>query len=438
MKAYGYTMVIAIAMLFIDWRIGLMVLTGAALFLFVNSRMQKKSGEISNARQQAQENLVGAVLEYIQGMSIVKSFNLDGSSNQKISRAIKGSKEQNLKMERVFVPYGIVQTAILRLMSVAVIFASVCFYQNGTMSMIVCLLMVVTSFMFFGQLEKAGEKSFSLQLLDAAMEKVNAIDETPVMDEEGKDITPEDFDIVFHNVDFSYGERKILSGINLSIPERTITAVVGPSGSGKSTLCSLISRFWDVDNGSVTLGGHDVREYKLDSLLKNISIVFQNVYLFADSIENNIKFGKPDATHEEVVAAAKKACCHDFITALPDGYNTVVGEGGATVSGGEKQRVSIARAILKNAPIIILDEATSSVDPENESQLQQAITELTQDKTIIMIAHRLKTVRNANQIVVIANGSISQKGTHNELIKEPGIYADFVNVKQEAIGWKLA
>lgn len=340
----------------IDWRIGLMVLSGALLFLWFNSRMQKKSREISSARQQAQENLVGAVLEYIQGMSVVKSFNLNSSSSQKINRTIRDSKIKTLKLERVFIPYGIAQSVILRLMSVAIIFASICFYLNGTMSLMVCFLMVVTSFMIYSQLEKAGDKSFSLQLLDAAMEKVNEIDKTPVMDVDGKNIIPKHFDIAFHNVDFSYKDRTILSSINLTIPEKTTTAVIGPSGSGKSTLCSLISRFWDVDKGSVTIDGYDVKEYTLDSLLSNISIVFQNVYLFADTIENNIKFGKPDATHEEVVAAAKKASCNDFISALPNGYNTVIGENSATVSGGEKQRISIARAILKNAPIIILDE----------------------------------------------------------------------------------
>ena len=216
------------------------------------------------------------------------------------------------------------------------------------------------------------------------------------------------------------------------------SAFGGPSGAGKTTMCNLIARFWDVNAGKITIGGTDVRDFKLDSLMKNISMVFQSVYLFADTIENNIKFGCPDATHEQVVEAAKKACCHDFISALPDGYDTVIGEGGGTLSGGEKQRISIARAMLKDAPIIILDEATSSVDPENEDELQRAIEALTHDKTIIMIAHRLKTVRNADQILVLDNAHIVQRGTHAELIKQKGLYADFVSARQEAIGWKLA
>ena len=248
-------------------------------------------------------------------------------------------------------------------------------------------------------------------------------------------------DIQLQDVSFSYDKesgKQVLSHINLKIPEGKFTALVGPSGGGKSTIARLIARFWDVNAGKITIGGTDVRDFKLDSLMKNISMVFQSVYLFADTIENNIKFGCPDATHEQVVEAAKKACCHNFISALPDGYDTVIGEGGGTLSGGEKQRISIARAMLKDAPIIILDEATSSVDPENEDELQRAIEALTHDKTIIMIAHRLKTVRNADQILVLDNAHIVQRGTHAELIQQKGLYADFVSARQEAIGWKLA
>ena len=206
---------------------------------------------------------------------------------------------------------------------------------------------------------------------------------------------------------------------------------------GKTTLCSLIARFWDVKDGEILLGGVNVKDYTCDSLLKNFSIVFQRVYLFEDTIENNILFGKPHATKEEMITAAKKACCHDFISALPDGYQTKIGEGGATLSGGEKQRISIARAILKDAPIVILDEATASVDPENERELQQAISELTKNKTLLMIAHRLNTVRGADQILVLENGQIVQRGKHQELIQQKGLYRRFVEIRGNAIGWKL-
>ncbi len=434
---FVHVVVITIVMFFFDWRIGSLCCLGILLFLVCNSMMQKKSQKISLERQRAQEDLVGATLEYIQGMNIVKSFNLGGNSNQKMKQAIEESRVRNTKLETVFIPYGAAQQFVLRLISVSIMFCSILFYLQGSMTLVYCLLMCVASFLIFSELEKAGGKSFALRLIESSIDKINEIDETPIMDLSGQNITPPNMDIELKDVSFSYGEHQIFRCINLSVPSRTTLAIVGPSGSGKTTLCSLIARFWDVQSGSITLGGTDIRDYTLDKLLSNFSIVFQNVYLFADTIENNIRFGKPDASHDEVVRVAKKACCHDFIMALPQGYDTVIGESGATLSGGEKQRISIARAILKDAPIVILDEATSSVDPENESDLQAAIESLTESKTVITIAHRLKTVKNADQIVVIADGKITRRGTHEQLKMQSGIYADFINIRHKTTGWKL-
>jgi len=438
LHGYLFTLVMLLGISVFDWRIGLILLAGILIFTGYNSLFQKKSRVDSPKRQAAQAKLVEETLEYIQGMSVVKSFNLDNTGDKKIDRAVEDSSNSNLTLEKSFVKYLAPQQFALRFVSVIVIFVSILLYLSGSMLLSNCLLMMISAFLIYSQLESAGSTAALQRLVDSSIDSINEIDSTPVMDWNGEDIMPTHFDIEMKDVGFSYDKRKMLEHVNLKIPEKTTTAVVGPSGSGKSTLCSLISRFWDVDEGCVTIGGRDVREYTLDSLLKNISVVFQKVYLFDDTIANNIKFGKPDATMDEIIAAAKKACCHDFIIALPQGYNTVVGEGDAALSGGERQRISIARAILKDASIIILDEASSNVDPENESLLQSAIEALTRNKTIIMIAHRLKTVRNADQILVVDGGGIVQRGTHEELMQQHGLYADFIGVRKKAVGWKLA
>lgn len=429
---------LVIVLVVFDWRIGLIAAVGVLLYLAAAELALRKSERLSGVRQHTQESLVESVLEYIQGMGIVKAFGMEKDSTQSIDSTIKASCRDNLKLTKASVPYDALKQVVVRVFSALLLLASIYFWLNGSLSLAYGVILVIASFMVFNDLENAGNMASLLQMLAASMDTANSIDDTPVMDEKGADVVPASSEIIFDNVDFSYADRKILDHVSFTIPAGTTTAIVGPSGSGKTTMCNLIARFWDVDAGRITVGGKDVRDFKLDSLMKNIGMVFQNVYLFADSIENNIKFGCPDATHEQVVEAAKKACCHEFISALTDGYDTVIGEGGGTLSGGEKQRISIARAILKDAPIIILDEATSSVDPENEEELQRAIAELTHDKTIIMIAHRLKTVRGADQILVLDDSHIVQRGTHAELIQQKGLYADFVSERQEAIGWKLA
>ncbi|OPZ19701.1 MAG: Lipid A export ATP-binding/permease protein MsbA [Firmicutes bacterium ADurb.BinA205] len=305
------------------------------------------------------------------------------------------------------------------------------------MDLLTTIIMIISSYLIYAQLDNAGKYSALLRTVDVCVKQAQEILATPQMDIYGEDIQPEHFDISAENIGFAYEKRKIIDGVTLHIPEHTTTAIVGPSGGGKTTLTSLLSRFWDVDEGKVSLDSRDVREYSMDALMRNYSFVFQRVYLFADTIANNIRFGQPDAPIEKVIDAAKKACCHDFIMQLPDGYDTVIGEGGASLSGGEKQRISIARAIMKDAPIIVLDEATANVDPENEADLMKAIDELTREKTIIMIAHRLKTVRHADQIIVIDGGHIAQQGTHDELMQSDGIYRRFVESRREAASWRL-
>ena len=431
------TTIFSLAIMCFDWRIGLVFFVGMLLFLWVNSRLLKKSRELSPGRLTAQTKLVDAVLEYIQGMSVVRAFHGDKAAKQTLNNTIKETENQNFKLERKRIPYNVLEQVVLRVTSVLAILLSIWLFLQGNMSLFTCLMMVVSAFLVYSELESAGEMFFMLPMIDTSIDRVEEIDRAPRMDEGGSVQVPKSHDISFEHVDFSYGDRKIIDDVSFTIPEATTTAIVGPSGSGKTTLTSLMARFWDVNKGSVKLGGIDVKDYSLDSLMSNFSMVFQNVYLFNDSIENNIKFGKPAASHEDVVAAAKAARCHDFIMALPDGYDTVIGEGGATISGGERQRLSIARAMLKDAPIVILDEATANVDPENEAELQAAIEALTGGKTIIMIAHRLKTVRHANQILVVDHGRIVQHGTHDQLIQQKGIYADFILNRKAAIDWKI-
>ena len=308
---------------------------------------------------------------------------------------------------------------------------------EGQMSISVFLMFVLFSFVLFGSVENINDAAHTLGVIDSAMNKLEALENVNYIDQDGTDIKPATYDIEFRDVSFGYDSRIVLHDLNFKIPQNSTTAIVGPSGSGKSTLCNLIARFYDVNSGTITIGGTDIRRFTCDSLLKNISMVFQNVYLFRDTIKNNIKFGSPDATDEQIIAAAKAARCHDFIMALPDGYDTVIGEGGSSLSGGEKQRISIARAMLKDAPIVILDEATASIDPENEHLIQEAISALTHGKTIITIAHRLATIENADQILVIDGGTVAQRGTHKELLQQEGTYKKFIQIREQAEGWRI-
>ncbi|MFT3983806.1 MAG: ABC transporter ATP-binding protein [Lachnospiraceae bacterium] len=431
------TALIIIFLLFFDYRISLVLLTGLVLFLLANSRLQKSAEKISQKKVGADAALVEKVLEYIQGIAEVKAYRLTGRKSCELNDAIDVNANTNIELERTLIPYMTLQSFVVKLTGVAMTLLSVLFYLNGSMKLLICVVMVISSFIVYSSLESAGNYSALLRAIDASIDKARQILDAEQMDINGADTAPDSCDIQMSQVDFSYGERKIIDGISAFIPEKTTTAIVGPSGGGKTTLTSLIARFWDADSGKVLLGGRNVKDYSMDSLMKNFSFVFQSVYLFHDTIANNIRFGQPDASMERVMDAAKKACCHNFISALPAGYETVIGEGGASLSGGERQRISIARAIMKDAPIVILDEATANVDPENEADLITAINALTQEKTIIMIAHRLKTVRIADQILVVDKGKIVQQGTHEQLMQQDGIYRNFVDDRKRAVSWKI-
>ena len=431
------TAVITVMLIVFDWRIGLILCGGLAVFFAINSGMMTASAGMAKQKLEKDSALVAKVIEYIQGIFEVRTFRLTGRRSRDLNTAIDENEHANSAMELKLIPFMTMQSFWLKALGTVIVLVSVLLHISGSMDLLTTIIMIISSYLIYAQLDNAGKYSALLRTVDVSVRQAQDILATPQMDISGADITPAHCNIHADNISFAYEKKKIIDGISLDIPERTTTAIVGPSGGGKTTLTSLPSRFRDVDAGTVTLDGKDVRAYSMDALMKNYSFVFQRVYLFADTIANNIRFGQSDAPMEKVIAAAKKACCHDFIMQLPDGYDTVIGEGGASLSGGEKQRISIARAIMKDAPVIVLDEATANVDPENEAELMQAIDALTKEKTIIMIAHRLKTVRNADQILVIDGGKIAQRGTHETLMREDSIYRSFVESRREAASWRL-
>ncbi len=429
-------LVFLLCMPFFDVRFALIVLVGMIIYLLFITAMEKRTRTLSPVRQKNQAALVSKVLESLQGMSVIKSFNLTGKGDEALRKAIDDNKDSNLALERMFIPFGMLQGIALGIFKSLLLLLAVKLFLGGEITMTYALMMVIVSFQVFADIEQTGAGLTVLRVVSSSIEEAEKVNLLPVMDQDGKTFKPKNEDISLSHVSFSYGDNQILNDVSLDIPEKTMTAFVGASGAGKTTMAMLIARFWDVNAGSIKVGGHDVRDYTLECLMSQMSMVFQNVYLFADTIENNIKFGSSWATHNDVVEAAKKACCHDFIMSLPDGYETVIGEGGATLSGGEKQRISIARAIIKDAPIIILDEATANVDPENEDKLTAAFGALTKDKTVIMVAHRLKTIRDADKIVVFEGGKITE-GKHEELLQSNKRYSNFIKLREEAAAWKL-
>ena len=431
------TLVFVLGTLIFNVKVGLVAVAGVIVFFIVTSVMEKKSSANADKMTETQTRLTKEVLATLQGMQVIKSYNLGGENNRALRKSIKDTSRILLDLEKSVAPYTVIQRIVMGITTVAMVYVSLNLNLSGKLPLAETILMIMASFIIFEGLIGAGSNMAILRACENAIDSVGFIDSMPDM-KEGSITEPiKNHNIVFKDVSFSYDDRPILKDVSAEIKENTMTAIVGPSGSGKTTFCNLIARFWDVNSGEILIGGKNIKDYKIENLMNSISMVFQDVYLFEDTIENNIKFGKQNASHEEVVQAAKKARCHEFIEALPEGYNTLIGEGGASLSGGEKQRISIARAMLKDAGIIIFDEATANIDPENEDKLKEAIESLTKNKTVIMIAHRLKTIRNADQILVLKDGEIVERGSHEELIKNNGLYSDLINAKAKAESWKL-
>ena len=437
-NGYITVLVMILFLLFYCPLAGIISLSGivlSALFLYIAAKISDKNASI---HQKAQDSIVENTIEFLRGMQTIKAFKQEGVSVQGIRKAYKNHKDVNIKIELENCPYNCLHQFVLKAASVGIIAVSAYLTYTRKMDVNIMLMMDMFSFVMFSQIEPLSNAIHVIEVVNKTLDKLEKIEKADIIDKDGQNIELKRHDIKFFDVCFSYDKKQILNNISFYIPEGSTTAIVGPSGSGKTTICNLIARFYDVNSGVITVGDKNIKDITCDSLLKNISMVFQKVYLFNDTIKNNILFGNPNASDNEVINAAIKAHCHEFISKLPNGYDTIIGDGGATLSGGEKQRISIARAILKDSPIIILDEATASVDPENEHLIQNAISSLTKGKTVIVIAHRLATIQDADQILVIDNGDVVQKGNHLELINQDGIYKNFINIKESAEGWCIS
>ena len=409
---------------FMDLRACILALAAIAVATVVLELMFKNSARLSPAQNDAREDMSQATLEYIHGMPVVKSYR---------------QVDVNLKTELAFQPFNALLLFVTRGASVGVIVIVCISFLNGTISLLNFCTLVMFSFMLFQSIEACGDAAYVIGHIGEVIDRLDAIESAPAIDDNCKAVKLEHHNLEMHDVSFAYGEGPlVLNGMSLTIPEGTTAALVGGSGSGKTTVAKLFARFYDATGGSVCIGGHDVRELSCDSILADFSMVFQDVYLMDDTIERNIALSRPEAKLEEIIAAAKAARCDEFINALPESYKTKVGEGGARLSGGERQRISIARAILKDAPIVVLDEATASVDPENEAEIQAALTQLCKGKTVLEIAHRLSTIEEADQIFFLRDGRVAEQGTHEELISHNGPYHDFVEARSRIEGWQIS
>lgn len=430
------TLIIVGSLFFFDYRIAFIALVGTIIFLIFNEWIKYLGKKFAPEKEKVDLELVSSILDYVMGISEIKSFNLFGKYSKRFNEANENGTKSYTNIELKMIPVQTIQTYITRLIGVCMTFASIVLFINGYNDLATTITFIIASYIIYSSLDAMGTFNALSKIIERCVERGNDILSIETMNINGENYKPKTRDIELKNVSFSYGEKKIIDNLSLKIKENTKVAFVGPSGAGKTTICHLMARFWDVAEGEVLLDGKNVKDYNIDSLMDNFSFVFQNVYLFNDTVLNNLKIAKEDATKDEIDTALRLACC-EFVYDLPNGINTIIGEGGSTLSGGELQRLSIARAILKDSKIIILDEATANVDPENEEKLMKAIDALTKNKTVIMIAHRLKTVKNCDNIFVIDEGKIVESGNHEKLMSEDGIYKRFVLEKKEAVSWKI-
>lgn len=429
LMSYIFSAVIFILFLFVfDWRLGLLGLLITSIVFCIGEAMKKNTLMHSNERQETSQQLTEAVIDFTEGMGIIKTYNMLGEKSKELTESFQASCDKNLSFEFDFKPWAKALNLTCGIGSAAMLGAMWLLYQRGSLSLTFFIGMLLFVFELFRPLKAFYGQVARLTVMDACLDRIEAIFAEPELSDSGNKAIPTNGspEIEFENVSFAYDNKDVLHKISFVAQRNTMTALVGPSGGGKSTIASLLTRFWDVREGSIRLRGKNIREVPLAQVMDNISMVFQRVYLFQDTIYNNIAMGRTDASKEEVYTAAKKARCYDFIMALPQGFNTMVGEGGMSLSGGEQQRISIARCILKDAPIVVLDEATASVDADNERYIQDAISELVNNKTVLVIAHRLHTIAGADQILVVNDGQIVERGGHETLITQGGIYADMV------------
>ncbi|MDQ0274937.1 ATP-binding cassette subfamily B protein [Peptoniphilus koenoeneniae] len=427
---------IVLGFAYYEWQVSVVIFAGILTYLFVVNHQMKISRSEAPKRQLAQTKLTESAIEFIQGISVIKAFGM-GEKDERVKKDIDGSCVNNINLSEKSIPSGIGAGLTIQLFEIMIISYAFFMWNSGEISPQKAINLLIMSFVIFQSVSQAGSILSMIGLLDSSLKDISSMENA----EEIKVLSPiqniKSNEIEFKNVSFSYGKGEVLKGISVAIKPNTLTAIIGPSGSGKTTFCKLIPRFYDVSEGEILIGGAKITNISTEELMKNISMVFQNVYLFEDTIMNNIRLAKPNASDEDIISAAKKARCHDFIKSLQKGYETKIGEAGSTLSGGEKQRIAIARAILKDAPIVILDEFTSALDVENERHILQAIDNLVQNKTVIMIAHRLETVMKADNIIVLDKGKIAQEGTHNELITQDGIYKSFISIRERANKWSF-